>query len=69
MPTSADYLPRKAATLVSEALTDTRIVIINGARQAGKSTLAQAVSKSLPQVVSRSLDRPAQREAAIPRVS
>jgi predicted AAA+ superfamily ATPase len=65
MPTSADYLPRKAATLVSEALSDTRIVVINGARQAGKSTLARTVSQSFPRVLSRSLDRPAQRNAAI----
>jgi predicted AAA+ superfamily ATPase len=36
-----DYLPRRAADLVIEALADTRVVIVNGARQAGKSTLAE----------------------------
>lgn len=64
MPSSAVYLPRKASALVSEALADTRIVVINGARQVGKSTLAREVSRSAAQLVERSLDRPAHREAA-----
>jgi predicted AAA+ superfamily ATPase len=64
MSSSADYVPRKASVLVSEALSDTRIVVINGARQVGKIALAREVSRSEPQVVERSLDRPAQREAA-----
>jgi len=38
-----DYLPRRAAELVLEALTDTRVVVVNGARQVGKSTLAEVV--------------------------
>ncbi|GAB3911833.1 hypothetical protein GCM10029964_118570 [Kibdelosporangium lantanae] len=36
-----EYLPRRAAELVAEALLDTRVVIVNGARQTGKSTLAE----------------------------
>ncbi|WP_434438982.1 ATP-binding protein [Lentzea sp. E54] len=35
------YVPRRAAELVAEALLDTRVVVLNGARQVGKSTLAE----------------------------
>ena len=38
---SFDLFPRHAAALVSAALADTRVVVLNGARQVGKSTLAQ----------------------------
>jgi predicted AAA+ superfamily ATPase len=38
-----DYLPRRAAERVSEAMLDTRVVVLNGARQVGKSTLAEKV--------------------------
>ncbi len=37
---------RKAAVKVKEALTDTPVVLIHGARQTGKSTLAQSLSTS-----------------------
>ncbi len=43
MRKAMDYLPRRAADLVIEALTDTRVVVVNGARQVGKSTLAERV--------------------------
>jgi predicted AAA+ superfamily ATPase len=36
-----ELFPRHAASLVSAALADTRVVVVNGARQVGKSTLAQ----------------------------
>ncbi|MDR1265801.1 MAG: ATP-binding protein [Propionibacteriaceae bacterium] len=40
-------LPRRAAGLVAEALLDTRVVLVNGARQCGKSTLvAQLADQS-----------------------
>lgn len=32
--------PRRAETMALEALADTRVVVVNGARQVGKSTLA-----------------------------
>jgi predicted AAA+ superfamily ATPase len=35
-------LPRRAQALVTEALADTRVVLVNGARQAGKSTLTRS---------------------------
>ena len=36
--------PRHIAPLLAESLSDTPVVVINGARQSGKSTLAQSVS-------------------------
>ncbi len=41
MATLPDLVPRRAQGLVSEALADTRVVLVNGARQAGKSILAR----------------------------
>jgi len=38
MEHSQDLVPRAARHLVVEALSDTRVVTLNGARQAGKST-------------------------------
>ncbi|MGW6446678.1 ATP-binding protein [Lentzea sp. NPDC055074] len=43
MREAVDYVPRRAAELVAEALLDTRVVVLNGARQVGKSTLAEKV--------------------------
>lgn len=60
----ADYVPRRAAELVSEALGDTRVVIINGARQVGKSTLAERVLRAAPRRQARFLDDPQTRLAA-----
>jgi uncharacterized protein len=60
-----DYLPRHAAELVKEALTDTRVVVLNGARQAGKSTLAERVLRQQENPVAHFLDNPGTRAAAI----
>ena len=57
-------MPRRAAELVSEALDDTRAVIINGARQVGKSTLAERVLDEGPKWQARSPDDPQTRLAA-----
>jgi uncharacterized protein len=57
-------LPRRAAELVCEALTDARVVVVNGARQVGKSTLAEAVLGAQPGGIARFLDGAAVREAA-----
>lgn len=43
---------------------DTRVVAVNGARQAGKSTLARAVASSLPDPTFRLLDDPVVLQAA-----
>jgi predicted AAA+ superfamily ATPase len=59
-----DLLPRRAADLVSESLSDTRVVTLNGARQAGKSTLARIAAQAHPNTVVRLLDDPATLRAA-----
>lgn len=58
------YVPRRASAMVEEALQDTRVVVINGARQVGKSTLADRVLHNAPTGVSKFLDHPQTREAA-----
>jgi uncharacterized protein len=61
---AADYVPGRAAERVWEALGDTRVVIINGARQVGKSTLAERVLREAPRRQARFLDDPQTRLAA-----
>jgi uncharacterized protein len=56
-------LPRHAAATVEAALDDTRVVLVNGARQSGKSTLVAKVAGSRD-AEWRSLDRAATRQAA-----
>lgn len=56
-------LPRHAASVVAEALEDTRVVLVNGARQAGKSTLVRLVAADVGATY-RSLDEGAIRRAA-----
>ncbi|MBB4687610.1 ATP-binding protein [Amycolatopsis jiangsuensis] len=58
------YLPRRTAELVAEALEDTRVVIVNGARQTGKSTLAELCLRDRSDVVRRYLDDPRTRASA-----
>jgi predicted AAA+ superfamily ATPase len=57
-------VPRKARNLIAEALSDTRVVTLNGARQAGKSTLARLAAQAQPEAVIRLLDDPATLRAA-----
>jgi predicted AAA+ superfamily ATPase len=59
-----DLVPRKASPLVAEALNDTRVVTLNGARQAGKSTLARLAARASPNALVRLLDDPATLRAA-----
>jgi predicted AAA+ superfamily ATPase len=61
---TTDLVPRKAEKLVTEALTDTRVVTLNGARQAGKSTLARVAAQAHPNALVRLLDDPATLRAA-----
>jgi predicted AAA+ superfamily ATPase len=56
-------LPRKAAVAVEEALDDTRVVLVNGARQCGKSTLVMKIGNERA-AEWRSLDRAETRQAA-----
>lgn len=56
-------LVRHSAPAVEEALRDTRVVLVNGARQCGKSTLVAQIGEARA-AEWRSLDRTATREAA-----
>jgi predicted AAA+ superfamily ATPase len=49
---------------VRAALGDTRVVVLVGARQAGKSTLARQIVRGTPGVLERRLDRPGELAAA-----
>ncbi|MDN3358212.1 ATP-binding protein [Actinomadura sp. DC4] len=65
MRKATDYVPRQAAELITEAIADTRVVVVNGARQVGKSTLAEMVLRQEKNGVARFLDDPVTRAAAI----
>jgi len=58
------FVPRHAASAVAEALADTRVVLINGARQVGKSTLVRAVAGERADEW-RDLDLPQDRQSAV----
>lgn len=58
------YRPRHIEAVITEALADTRIVIVNGARQAGKSTAVHRLLRDRPGVIERRLDRPNELTAA-----
>src|SRR5260370_7570684 len=60
-----DLIPRHAQTAVTAALSDTRVVVINGARQTGKSTLARLVMANFPGSELRFLDEAPVRAAAL----
>lgn len=64
MQPAASLIPRHAHAAVTAALADTRVVVINGARQTGKSTLAQLVMAGFPDSVLRFLDDAPVRAAA-----
>ncbi|MDN5860432.1 MAG: AAA family ATPase, partial [Pseudonocardia sp.] len=64
MTTTGRLYPRRASGIVNAALTDTRVVVINGARQAGKSTLADLVAEACPRSEVRYLDEAVVRAAA-----
>jgi predicted AAA+ superfamily ATPase len=59
-----DLVPRRAAAQVAAALSDTRVVLISGARQAGKSTLVRLVAGDRL-AERRDLDRAQDRAAAL----
>ena len=61
---ASPLLPRRAAAQVQAALSDTRVVLINGARQSGKSTLVKLVAGDCA-AERRDLDRPQDRAAAV----
>ncbi|WP_327008446.1 ATP-binding protein [Dactylosporangium sp. NBC_01737] len=63
MPASS-FTPRRATAAVTDALDDTRVVLVNGARQAGKSTLVRAVAGARA-AEWRDLDLPQDRQSAL----
>lgn len=64
VPSPLGYvLPRHAELAVDAALVDTRVVLLNGARQSGKSTLVRMIGSGLD-AHWRSLDRAVTRHAA-----
>jgi predicted AAA+ superfamily ATPase len=63
MPTEIFY--RHARPLVLQALADTRVVFISGARQVGKSTLGRGIVDGLRGAEEFSLDRRETRESAL----
>lgn len=56
--------PRHLRPLIVEALADTRIVFVAGARQVGKTTLTQEIARGEHPMTALSLDETATREAA-----
>ena len=56
MPAAQHLFPRHAQRSVSAALADTRVVVITGARQTGKSTLARLIAAAFPGSELRYLD-------------
>jgi len=58
------YLRRRADQEILDALLDTRVVVVNGARQVGKSTLVHALSRHRQDVRERRLDQPSELAAA-----
>lgn len=65
MSTTTDMFLRSARPLVLEALADTRVVFVAGARQVGKSTLAEQIARIDHPAEQLSLDVRATREAAL----
>jgi predicted AAA+ superfamily ATPase len=65
MSSTAQAFPRHAQRLVLEALGDTRVVFVGGARQVGKSTLARGIARGSHPAEELSLDDRATRETAI----
>lgn len=62
-PRTALY-PRQAQRCIDAALGDTRVVVLTGARQTGKSTLARLIAADRPGTAVRYLDEAVEREAA-----
>ncbi|HEX5763754.1 MAG TPA: ATP-binding protein [Solirubrobacterales bacterium] len=61
----AALYPRASRPLLTEALTDTRVVMLMGARQVGKSTLARQIAREDHPAAIVNLDEQPAREAAL----
>lgn len=58
-------IPRRAEETVRDALADTRVVVLHGPRQSGKSTLARAIGSSIRGAVYLTFDDERTRSAAL----
>ena len=65
MATDAAMFPRGARRLILEALEDTRVVLLQGGRQTGKSTLARQIAANEYPAQIVDFDQRAAREAAL----
>jgi hypothetical protein len=61
---SLAFVPRHAAAAIGDALADTRVILVNGARQAGKSTLVRKIAAGRA-AEWRDLDLPQDRQSAL----
>jgi len=64
MQPSIEIFPRGSSGLVADALADTRVVLLTGARQTGKSTLAEQLIQGGGSASTSNLDEAPIREAA-----
>ena len=62
MPSS--FVPRRAASAVADAVADTRVILVSGARQVGKSTLVRQIAADRA-AEWRDLDLPQDRQSAL----
>jgi uncharacterized protein len=58
------YLSRKIENLIHTSMLDTRVVILNGARQGGKSTILRSMKRGRDDVLERRLDNPVELASA-----
>ena len=65
MASESDILDRHVRPLIVEALADTRVVVVLGARQVGKSTLVGQIAATDHPAATLTLDDQATREAAL----
>lgn len=61
---SEEIRPRRAADAVRVAVEEARVVLVQGARQAGKSTLMRIITREHPDATARTLDDADMRAAA-----
>jgi uncharacterized protein len=61
---ASSFVPRRAASAVADALADTRVILVSGARQAGKSTLVRRIAAERA-AEWRDLDLPQDRQSAL----
>lgn len=64
MAMASTFVPRRAASAVADALADTRVILVSGARQVGKSTLVRQIAAGRT-AEWRDLDLPQDRQSAL----